>query len=110
MTDVLSYKGFLGSVHFSADDNVFYGKIEGINDLITFEGVTVKELTSAFHCAVNEHIKDCMEEGKPVEKSYKGCFNVRISPDLHRKLVTVARMQGVSLNQYISRSLEMAVA
>ena len=32
MKDVLSYKGFIGSVHFSADDKVFYGKIEGIDE------------------------------------------------------------------------------
>jgi predicted HicB family RNase H-like nuclease len=36
--DVLTYKGFTGSVHFSSEDDVFFGKIEGINDLITFEG------------------------------------------------------------------------
>ena len=45
MKDVLNYKGFIGSVHFSADDKVFFGKVEGINDLVTFEGETVKELT-----------------------------------------------------------------
>jgi len=59
MKDVLDYNGFIGSVHFSADDNVFFGKIEGINDLVTFEGETVKELTDAFHYVVDEHIKDC---------------------------------------------------
>jgi len=58
MKDVLNYKGFIGSVHFSADDKVFFGKVEGINDLVTFEGETVKELTDAFHYVVDEHIKD----------------------------------------------------
>jgi len=58
MKDVLNYKGFTGSVHFSADDKVFFGKVEGINDLVTFEGETVKELTDAFHYVVDEHIKD----------------------------------------------------
>jgi len=58
MKDVLNYKGFIGSVHFSAYDKVFFGKIEGINDLVTFEGETVKELTDAFHYVVDEHIKD----------------------------------------------------
>ncbi len=57
MKDVLNYKGFIGSVHFSADDMVFFGKVEGINDLVTFEGETVKEL-DAFHYVVDEHIKD----------------------------------------------------
>ena len=38
MKDVLTYKGFLGSVHFDSDDQAFHGKIEGIEDLVTFEG------------------------------------------------------------------------
>jgi predicted HicB family RNase H-like nuclease len=49
MKDVLNYKGFIGSVHFSADDGIFYGKIEGITDLITFEGESVKNLIESFH-------------------------------------------------------------
>ncbi|MDD4972161.1 MAG: hypothetical protein PHT07_22265 [Paludibacter sp.] len=53
MKDVLNYKGFIGSVHFSADDNVFYGKVEGINDLVTFEGESLKGLTDAFQYAVD---------------------------------------------------------
>ena len=56
MKDVLNYKGFIGSVHFPADDTVFYGKVEGITDLVTFEGETVNGLTEAFQVAVDEHI------------------------------------------------------
>ena len=54
----LKYKGFIGSVNFSAEDRVFYGKIEGINDLVTFEGTTVDELEEAFKYMVEEHIQD----------------------------------------------------
>ena len=44
MKDILQYKDFIGSVHFDADDEVFFGKIEGIDDLISFEGSSVTEL------------------------------------------------------------------
>jgi predicted HicB family RNase H-like nuclease len=109
MKDVLNYKGFIGSVHFSADDNVFYGKIEGINDLITFEGESVKELTDAFHYVVNEHIKDCEAENIAPEKSYKGSFNVRLSPALHREIAIFAKMKGVSINKLVSDTLNGAI-
>ena len=59
MKDVINYRGFIGSVRFSAEDSVFYGKVEGIADLVTFEGDSVKDLTAAFHYMVDEHIKDC---------------------------------------------------
>ncbi len=109
MKDVLNYKGFIGSVHFSADDNVFFGKLEGINDLVTFEGETVKELTDAFHYVVDEHIKDCEKENIAVEKSYKGSFNVRLTPELHRRIAISAKMRGESINKFVSEALSQSV-
>jgi len=106
MNNILTYKGFVGSVHFSADDNVFFGKLEGINDLVTFEGETVQELKTAFYCMVDEHIKDCEVENVPVEKSYRGNFNVRLSPDLHRKAAISARVRGITLNTFVKESIE----
>ena len=50
MKDALSYKGFIGSVQFSADDDVFYGKIEGIDDLVSYEGTSVAELKKRKRC------------------------------------------------------------
>ena len=48
MKDALKYKGYIGSVHYAAEDRVFYGKVEGINDLISFEGSTVDDLEDGF--------------------------------------------------------------
>jgi predicted HicB family RNase H-like nuclease len=106
MKNALIYKGFIGTVSFSSDDRIFYGKIEGIDDLVTFEGSTVEELESAFRYMVDQHIKDCEKEGKPAEKSYKGVFNVRISPKLHKKASHAAIKKGITLNQMIKQALE----
>jgi len=105
MKDVLKYRGFIGSVHFSADDSVFYGKIEGVTDLVTFEGETVKELTDAFHYMVDEHIKDCEVNNITPEKSYKGSFNIRLTPELHRQIAVNAKIRGVSINKYVYEAL-----
>lgn len=106
MKDVLVYKGFIGSVHFSTDDRIFFGKIEGIDDLITFEGSTVDELENAFKYMVDEHINDCKSEGRPVEKSYKGTLNVRLNPELHKKAAKRAMLKGITLNQYIQNAIK----
>ncbi len=55
MQDVMEYKDFIGSVRYSAVDDIFYGKLEGIEDLIVFEGDSVKELNSAFNRAVDDY-------------------------------------------------------
>lgn len=109
MKDTLTYKQLIGSVHFSADDQCFFGKIEGINDLVTFEGHTVDALTSAFEEAVEDYLALCRETGKTPLKSAKGSFNVRISQELHRHAITKAAREGISLNRLVRRAIEQEV-
>ena len=105
MKDVITYKGFIGSVHFAAEDKVFYGKVEGITDLISFEGETVSQLEEGFKYMVDEHIKDCERNNLPLEKSYKGNLNIRLAPELHKKAAHNAALRGMSLNQYINEAI-----
>ena len=106
MKDVLTYKDYIGTVHFNAEDELFFGKIEAIEDLVTFEGKTVQELKSAFEEAVEDYIELCNTHGKTLEKSYKGSFNVRLTPELHRKIVKIAIKKGLSLNQFVQKAVE----
>jgi predicted HicB family RNase H-like nuclease len=105
MKDILKYKEFIGSVHFSTDDNVFFGKLVGIDDLITFEGNTVEELKSSFEEAVDDYVELCSTIGKSPHKSYKGTFNIRIKPNLHRQAAYKAIELGVSLNQFVEQAI-----
>ncbi len=109
MTDRIKYKDFIGSVHFSAEDEVFYGKIEGINDLITFEGSTVSKLKAAFKEAVLDYVELCNDVGKEIFKSFKGSFNVRVNPELHSKAFEHALIEGKSLNQFIKEAIELKI-
>lgn len=109
MKDVLIYKDFVGSVHFSTDDGVFFGKIEGVNDLVTFEASSVHELVRAFHEAVEDYLALCIKAGKKHRKSYRGSFNIRTTPDVHRKAAELAARRGVSLNQLVQQALEREV-
>ncbi len=109
MTDRLKYKDFIGSVHFSAEDEVFHGKIEGINDLVTFEGTTVSKLKSAFKEAVVDYVEICKETGKDVYKSFKGSFNIRVNPELHSKAYERALMEGKTLNQFVKEAIEQSI-
>lgn len=110
MKDALKYKRFIGSVHFAPEDRIFYGKVEGVNDLITFEGSTVDELENGFKYMVDEHIKDCDKNNTPVEKSYKGNLYIRLSPEVHKKAAYNASLKGISLNQYINDAIKKEIA
>jgi predicted HicB family RNase H-like nuclease len=109
MTDILEYKSYYASVHFSSEDEVFHGKIIGINDLVNFEGTTVKELKGAFHEAVDDYLETCKELGKEPEKTYKGSFNIRISPELHRQAAQYALLRGISLNDFVRNAIDFMI-
>ena len=109
MRDSLSYKGFVGSVHFKADDEVFYGKVAGVTDLVTFEGTTVAGLAASFREAVEDYLVLCRAAGKPARKSYKGSFNVRVPTSLHRRATEQATVRGISLNRLVQEALEREV-
>lgn len=56
MNNTMEYKGYVGSVEFSEADGVFYGKVMGIRDLISYEGTTAKELVEDFHTSVEDYL------------------------------------------------------
>ena len=104
--NTMTYKGYLGSVAFSEKDQVFFGKIEGINALVNFEGESVKELTESFHQAVDDYLAYCEDEGIVPDKSYSGMLNVRLTPMIHRQIALLAIRSGLTINAYIKKALE----
>lgn len=62
MTDVMEYRGYVGSVHFSSEDEVFHGKLEGIRDLVTYEGTDVNSLKQSFRDAVDDYFETCQKK------------------------------------------------
>lgn len=110
MANTIEYKGYIGSIEYSHEDKCFFGKLEMIDDLVTFEANRADELETNFQNAVDEYIKTCKEIGREPQKTYKGVFNVRIAPELHRKLYKEALKAGVSLNAFIQQTLSSKVA
>lgn len=105
MKNVLEYKGYHTKIEFDSEDFVLRGKIEGINDLVNFESEDINGIEREFHEAVDEYLEFCKEVGKEPDKEYKGTFNVRINPELHRKLAIVAMKNGDSLNASVEKAI-----
>lgn len=110
MNDILEYKSYYAEVHFNSEDEVFHGKIIGINDLVNFEGASVKELKKAFHEAVDDYLATCKELGKEPDKTYKGSFNVRIPSELHRQAALYAALKKMTLNEFVRYAIDIAIS
>ena len=105
MNNTMEYKGYIGSVEFSEADGVFYGKVQGIRSLISYEGQSAGELLADFHGAVDDYLASCKADGTEPETAYKGSFNVRIGPELHRQ----AAIYAIAHNQTLNSLVETAV-
>ena len=105
MANILRYNEYYTKIEYSSEDNILYGKIEGINDLVNFESESALEIEKEFHEAVDDYLAFCESVGKDPNKSYKGTFNVRISPEAHRKIALKALRDGTTLNQEVTKAI-----
>ena len=93
MNNTMEYKGYTGSVEFSEEDALFYGKVLGIRSLLSYE-----------------YLEACLEEGTEPERAYKGSFNVRIDPELHKQTAIYAAQHQTTLNGVVESALKQFVS
>jgi predicted HicB family RNase H-like nuclease len=111
MENVLKYKNFIATVKYSEEDEAFIGRIEGIKSVVSFEGQSISELKNAFKEATESYLAFCKSKGiSDIQKSYTGCFNVRINSDLHRRVAITAKSKGITLNAFVREAIEHRMA
>lgn len=102
----LKYKEYIGSVEYSEQDKILYGKVLGIRGLISYEGQTIDELEKDFTVGIEHYLSVCKEENIKPQKSYTGAFNVRIPSDMHGLAVLKAKEMGINLNTFVKSAIE----
>ncbi len=105
----LNYKGYTGSIEYSEEDNLLFGKVLGIQGLISYEGQTGQELEKDFKEAIDSYLTGCKDGNKTPEKPFKGNFNVRIPSNLHEKAALLAMENKTSLNSFVTESIRSRV-
>lgn len=107
--EVFKYKGYIGSLEFSVEDKCLFGKIEMINDLITYEAQTISDLEFEFQTSVDDYLVTCNEVGKDPDRPCSGSFNIRIGAELHRTACVVSIERGISLNELVKTAVTVFV-
>ena len=74
---------------------------------------TPEEALTGLRIVVDEVVDDMRAKDEPVPeplstRHYSGKFQLRLGEDLHRRLVTEAAEQHLSLNQYVTRKLAVS--
>lgn len=105
--NVLEYKGYHTSIVYDAHARRLRGTIIGIDDHVDFSSASLDGIEQEFHNAVDDYLVFCQEVGKAPCKEYKGVFNVRIQPSLHRQLAVISEANGESLNAVVEKALQL---
>lgn len=102
----LKYKGYLGSVEYSEEDNCLFGKVLGFKkNCITYEGETIAELKSDFEGAIDDYLASCKKRGVDPAKPYSGKLIVRMPSDLHGMVAMAAANAGTTINEFINKAV-----
>ncbi|MCL1998042.1 MAG: hypothetical protein FWG65_04660 [Turicibacter sp.] len=65
MNNLMEYKGYYGSIEYSAEDGVFFGKLVNVRDLVLYEGEDLAALRLGFEYMVDDCLIWDEEEGRP---------------------------------------------
>lgn len=63
-TSILEYKGYRGSCSYSTEDECYYGRLLGIDDLVMYEAFTEQGLSRALADAVEDYLLVCADKGE----------------------------------------------
>lgn len=106
----MEHRGYLGSIEADVEEGVLYGSVQGIRDVVHYEGKTLAALRKAFRASVDEYLKLCEERDEEPDKPFSGKFVARVGESLHRHAASTAAVRGMSLNDLVVRSLERELA
>ena len=105
---VMQHRGYKARIDYDPDDEIFTGRVLGINDVVGFHADTVDGLKTAFHEAVDGYLADCAKIGKAPEKPFSGKMMFRVAPEVHAAAALAAASSGQSLNQWAEEALRRA--
>jgi predicted HicB family RNase H-like nuclease len=108
MNNTMTYKGYLARVEFDPRDEIFVGRVLGIEDRVSFHGETVAKLRAGFHAAIDHYLADCTATGRAPQKPYSGRILLRLPPEVHARAAMMAEARGKSLNQWAAEVLARA--
>jgi len=108
MINTMTYRGYVASMSFDAEDRIIVGRVLDIDDIISFHGESVSEFEENFHVVVDDYIAACESLGSTPEKPASGRLMLRVDPGVHAAALKAAARSGTSLNKWAEQALRRA--
>ena len=104
----MRHNDYIARIDYDDELEMFHGRIINLRDVVNFYGRSIDELKQEFENSINTYLAVCRERNKSPEKPFSGRFNIRMTPDQHRRLAEAAEAHGMSLNTWAIKQLEHA--
>jgi predicted HicB family RNase H-like nuclease len=108
MINFMSYKGYTTNMVFDAEDKIIVGRVQDIDDIISFHGESVSEFESNFHAVIEDYLAASNELGSAPDRPASGKVMLRIAPEVHAAALKAAARSGTSLNKWAESALGKA--
>nr|VFK24544.1 MAG: Predicted nuclease of the RNAse H fold, HicB family [Candidatus Kentron sp. LPFa] len=106
--NTMSHKGYVARIEYDERDDIFVGRILGIQSIIGFHARTVTQLCSELEKSIDDYLAECEEDGVEPEKPVSGRLLLRVPLEVHRKALIAAQTTGKSLNRWATEVLQRA--
>ncbi len=103
---LMEYKEYKATIEFDAEEGIFHGEIEGITDIITFQGKSVTELQREMKNSIEDYLNFCKKKNRSPQKSFSGKLNLRMDSNLHQLIAVEAKKLKLSINEFINLALK----
>jgi predicted HicB family RNase H-like nuclease len=103
--NIMQVNGYKARIEYDPELDQFRGEILGINGSADFYGNNPAGLRREFKKSLQVFLEVCEEKGISPGKEFSGKFNLRITPQLHSTIATIAAGQEKSINEWVSETL-----
>ena len=97
----MEYKGYSATIEFDAEDELFFGEVDGINDTVVFYADNVQELKNKFHSCIDFDLESSAKLGKQPQRPSSEPLTVRFAPSISAAARAAAARAGQSLGDWL---------
>lgn len=105
MKNMMEINGYRAVIQYDPEIRMFRGEFIGLNGGADFYATTVEGLREEGSRSLNVFLEMCSEDGVNPRREFPGRFNLRIPPELHERIATLAKTSGKSMNAWMTEAL-----
>ena len=106
--NIMEINGYRALIQYDSEIEMFRGEFMGLNGGADFFASDIEGLKKEGAISLKVFLQMCVEDEVEPKKNFSGKFNIRIPPELHEDIASVAISEGKSLNQWVVETLNYA--